>query len=96
MFLLRRLPKNRISTSGLIVGSAAEKSAAQPQVPEPPQDNQFAPNAVKKIITNPNPNSASAANSLHNTLYHCFPTTDQQSWIANQNAATAIAPKIRT
>jgi hypothetical protein len=38
-----------------------------------------APNAVKKIITNPNPNSPSAANSLHTTLYHCFPTTDQLS-----------------
>jgi hypothetical protein len=53
---------------------------------------QFAPNAVKKIITNPSPNSPNAANSLHTTLYHCFPTIDQQSWIANQNAATAIAP----
>jgi hypothetical protein len=78
------------------MSSAAEKPAAHPQMPEQPQDNQFAPNAVKKIITNPNPNNPSAANSLHNTLYHCFPTTDQQSWIANQNAATAIAPKITT
>jgi hypothetical protein len=40
---------------------------------------QFPPNAVKKIITNPSPNSPSAANSLHTTLYHCFPTTDQLS-----------------
>ena len=38
-----------------------------------------APNAVKKIITNPKPNSPSAANSLHATLYHRFPTTDQLS-----------------
>jgi hypothetical protein len=29
-------------------------------------------------------------------LYHRFPTTDQQSWIANQKAATAITPKITT
>ncbi len=56
----------------------------------------YAPNAVKKIITNPSPNSPSATNSRHVTLYHGFPTTDQQSWIANQNAATAIAPNSTT
>ena len=37
----------------------------------------FPPNAVKKIITKPTPNSPSATNTLHTTLYHCFPTTDQ-------------------
>ncbi len=63
----------------------------------PATDNVFhAPNAVKKIITNPTPNSTNAAKIRHTTLYHCFPTTDQQSWIANQNAATAVAPKITT
>ena len=55
-----------------------------------------AANAVKKIIKNPNPNSPKATSSRHTTLYHLFPTTDQHSWIANQNAATAIAPKITT
>jgi hypothetical protein len=60
------------------------------------QDPAQAPNAVKKIITNPNPKSPSASNNLHPTLYHRFPATDQESWIANQNAATAIAPNSNT
>jgi hypothetical protein len=50
------------------------------------------PNAVKKIITKPSPNNAKATNSRQTTLYHRLPTTDQQSCIANQNAATAISP----
>jgi hypothetical protein len=47
---------------------------------------------VKNIITIPNPISATAPATRPATLYHGFPTTDQQSCIANQKAATAIAP----
>src|SRR5580704_4527698 len=75
----------RLQTGRLRGGHRLRPFAAQAQY-------QFPPNAVKKIITNPSPISPNAANSLHTTLYHCFPTTDQLSWIANQNAATAVAP----
>jgi hypothetical protein len=51
---------------------------------------------VKKIITNPTANSASATTIRHTTLYHRLPTTDQQIWIANQKAATAKLAKIAT
>ena len=51
---------------------------------------------MKKIITNPNPNNPKATNSRHVLLYQRFPTADQQSWMAYQNAATAMAAKIKT
>jgi hypothetical protein len=68
----------------------------RPQLTLAADDRSYVPNAVKKIMTKPRANSAKAANSLHTTLYHCFPTTDQQSWIANQNATTAIRPNSTT
>jgi hypothetical protein len=47
---------------------------------------------VKNIITIPTPISATAPATRPAALYHGFPTADQQSCIANQKAATAIAP----
>jgi hypothetical protein len=57
------------------------------------QSLQLAPNAVKKTIITPNPNSATAPTSLNTTLCQGFPTADQQSWMAYQKAATASSPK---